>query len=324
VVQRHSIEIEKSGSGEITLAHSPARTKQLQAERDELQTLFGQSTTLLSVAELKDMGHHTPHFHGGLLNETGFGLHPLRYVRGLALAAHKAGAHLFSQTPLRRWQQDGDSHYLYTDDKCFKARKVLVATNGYTPEHIMPPLAGRLLPALSNILVTRPMTKNERQDQGWTSHTMAYDSRNLLHYFRLLPDGRFLFGGRGGTDSSSAAEPSYRQRLTTMFHHLFPAWAKVDIPHFWRGHVCLSYDRVPYVGPLDETHNVWTALAFHGNGVAMGTWCGTKVASLMQGKTAPETVSPVITRRLAPFPLPAFRPVYLKGAYVWYGLKDSG
>jgi hypothetical protein len=31
----------------------------------------------------------------------------------------------------------------------------------------------------------------------------------------------------------------------------------------------------------------------------------------------------VLTRRLARFPLPAFRPLYLKGAYVWFGLKDS-
>jgi hypothetical protein len=38
--------------------------------------------------------------------------------------------------------------------------------------------------------------------QGWTSPLMAFDSRKLLHYFRLLPNGRFLFGGRGGTDAS--------------------------------------------------------------------------------------------------------------------------
>ena len=39
---------------------------------------------------------------------------------------------------------------------------------------------------------------------------MAYDSRKLLHYFRLLPNGRFLFGGRGGTDASDAGGEAYR------------------------------------------------------------------------------------------------------------------
>ena len=80
---------------------------------------------------------------------------------------------------------------------------------------------------------------------------------------------------------------------------------------------------MPYVGPLDEEKTVWTALAYHGNGVAMGSWSGRAVARMMQNKTARDEVSPVITRSLAKFPLPMFRPLYLKGAYVWYGWQDG-
>ena len=93
-------------------------------------------------------------------------------------------------------------------------------------------------------------------------------------------------------------------------------------PH-WRGFVCLAHDLVPYVGALDDNRTVWTALAYHGNGVAMGSWCGRAVARLATRKTAREELSPVLTRRLSRFPLPAFRPLYLKGAYVWYGWEDS-
>jgi hypothetical protein len=46
------------------------------------------------------------------------------------------------------------------------------------------------------------------------------------------------------------------------------------------------------------------------------------VARLLTGSMAREAISPVLTRRLARFPLPAFRPLYLKGAYVWYGWQD--
>jgi glycine/D-amino acid oxidase-like deaminating enzyme len=179
------------------------------------------------------------------------------------------------------------------------------------------------MPALSSIIVTRPLSEDERKAQGWTSPLMAYDSRKLLHYFRLLPDGRFLFGGRGGTDASNAGADAYRPVLTSAFHDLFPEWRNVEITHYWRGFVCLAYDLVPYVGPLDDRKTVWTALAYHGNGVAMGSWCGRAVAGLMTNKTAREDVPKVLTRRLAKFPLPAFRPLYLKGAYVWYGLKDQ-
>ena len=83
--------------------------------------------------------------------------------------------------------------------------------------------------------------------------------------------------------------------------------------HYWRGFVCLAYDLVPYVGALDDKQTVWTAIAYHGNGVAMGTWCGRAVARLLTKKTAREELPPVLTRRLARFPLPAFRPLYLEG-----------
>ena len=67
---------------------------------------------------------------------------------------------------------------------------------------------------------------------------------------------------------------------------------------------------------------VWTALAYHGNGVAMGTWCGSTLARLLTKKTARQDLPMVLTRRLAKYPLPAFRPLYLKGAYIWYGWQD--
>ena len=165
-----------------------------------------------------------------------------------------------------------------------KARHVIIATNGYTPEDVSPCHRGRIMPALSSILVTRPLTEAERQAQGWTSPLMAYDSRKLLHYFRLLPNGRFLFGGRGGTDASNAGGEAYRDVLTAAFHDLFPAWRNVEITHYWRGFVCLAYDLVPYVAPSTTNKTVWTAIAYHGNGVAMGSWSGRAVARLADKK----------------------------------------
>ena len=67
----------------------------------------------------------------------------------------------------------------------------------------------------------------------------------------------------------------------------------------------------------------WTALAYHGNGVAMGSWCGRTVARMMMKEDVRKDVLAFITRRLAKFPLPLFRPLYLKGACLWFGLKDS-
>ena len=69
---------------------------------------------------------------------------------------------------------------------------------------------------------------------------MAYDTRNLLHYFRLLPDGRFLFGGRGGTDASDGGAAPMKAHMIATLRDMFPVFGAAEITHFWRGFVCLS------------------------------------------------------------------------------------
>ena len=322
-LDRYGIDAWASGDGEVTLAHLPSRVAELRDEQAFLRETFGDRTEFLPKEELAARGLDGPGFHAGLKGNTGFGIHPLNYARGLARAAAKAGARIHGSSRLLRWEETPQGHVLHTAEGRLRARHVIVATNGYTPEDVSPRHGGKLMPALSSILVTRVLTQDELQSQGWTSPLMAYDSRKLLHYFRLLPNGRVLFGGRGGTDASDNGSTAYRPVLEGAFRELFPAWRGAEITHYWRGFVCLAYDLVPYVGALDEARTVWTAIAYHGNGVAMGSWCGRAVARLLTGKAAHGELSPVLTRRLARFPLPAFRPLYLKGAYVWYGWQDK-
>ena len=320
--RHHGIDADICETGDVTLAHLPSRFQGFAEERDFLKATFGEETSVLPPAALKEAGLNG-NFFGGLKMNHGFGLHPLKYVRGLARAAHRAGATIHPHSPLTRWEEGAGAHRLHTPEGAVVARRVLIATNGYTPEHAMPRMAGRLMPALSNIITTRPMTEAERAAQGWTLTLLAFDSRKLLHYFRLLPDGRFLFGGRGGTDARAAAGPAYRDILTASFHRLFPAWRDIEISHFWRGFVCLAHDLVPYVGPLDDNRTVFAAVAWHGNGVAMATLAGREAARTMTGREPVEPLSAIITSRLARFPLAAFRPLYLKGAYLWFGWQDS-
>lgn len=321
---RHGIDAQPHGEGEAALAHHPAQMAALAAYRDYQASTFGERFTLLSGEELRAAGMGGPGFFGGLTRARGFGLHPLAYARGLAAAAQRAGARLHAYSPVVGWRSRGAGHELtLANGARLSAGQVVVATNAYTPETVFTPHAGRLIPAASNILVTRPLTAAEREAQGWTTARMAYDTRNLLHYFRLLPDGRFLFGGRGGTDGSVAGEDAARATLVADFHTLFPAWREVDITHFWRGMVCLARDRVPYLGALDERRSVWTALAYHGNGIAMATWSGHALAAAMTGHAAQDAISPVLTRRLARFPLPRLRHWLLAAAYRWYGWRDG-
>lgn len=323
----HGIDADTHSDGELCLAHRPREADALHAEADWLKRELGLHAAVHDRRELAEMGVAGPEFHGGLTHPDGFALNPMKYVTGLAEAAREAGATIYARTPVTAIARDGTGWQLRTSGATLRARRLVVATNGYLEETLpgapVDALKGRLLPALSSILVTRPLTPEELAAQGWTSHQMSYDSRRLLHYFRLMPDGRFLFGMRGGTDTDPKSDVAVRRRILGDFHRMFPAWRDVEATHIWSGLVCLARDLSAFVGPLRDAPGAFAALAYHGNGVAMGSWCGARVADIAAGAAASDAVPAVLRGPLRRLPLPALRKTYLKAAYRWYALADE-
>ncbi len=317
------IDADFTGDGEIILAHKPSRLTDMQGEQQELKELFGFYCPILSPDDLAERGLAGNDFHGGILLPAGLGLHPLKYLRGLARTAIDAGVRVHGRSPVTALERDGGGFVLVTPRGRLSARKVIVATNGYTEESRIPGLAGRLLPVLSNILVTRPLSAAEQAAQGWHATTMCADSRSLLHYFRLLPDGRFLFGGRGGIFGSPAAAERGERRLRRAFDHHFPAWRDVETAFFWRGLVCLTQPLVPFVGRLSDNEDIFAAVAYHGNGVSFTAYAGRAVAALAAGRQGSAALPAVLRAPLPRFPLAFLRKLYLAGAYGVYSLKDA-
>jgi glycine/D-amino acid oxidase-like deaminating enzyme len=323
-VNAHAIDAERTGSGEFQLAHRGWAMEGLKAEHDFLAAAFGFRTELLKREELAERGVGGAEFHGGLWSPLGFGLHPLRYLRGLAGAALDAGAVVHSHSEVNAWRQVGGEHLLSTPAGEVRAKRVLLATNAYADESVPPWIDGRFLPALSGVLITRPLTVDERAAQRWTTHEIAYDARNLVHYFRLLPDGRFLFGGRGGTDLSADGLERAGRTLRAHFARMFPVFAHAEIERSWSGLVCLSLRLVPYIGPIGQMDGAYAALAYHGNGVAFGSFAGRLIADVMAGvEGAARRIPRIAAGPLRRFPLPSLRRVYLKAAYSGYSLRDE-
>lgn len=316
------IEAEQTGNGLITLAHRRRRAEALREEVGFMRENFGEKRIFFPREALRDRGWEGPEFHAALLEPHGFGLHPLRYLRGLAQAAAGAGVRLRSASPVVDWQRRDGSHVLVTPGGKIACRHVVFATNGYTPEALIAPLDGRLLPVVSTVLVTRVLTEDELAAQGWTSHVPSADSRTLLHYFRLLPEGRFLFGGRGTAKGTEKGEAEARSLLRADFERLFPAWKAVETTHTWQGNICTVATGTPFIGPLDREQTVWAALGYHGNGVAMGTWAGRALAGMISGDPVALALPAFLRRPPRRYPVPALRRLYLRAAYLVYGIGD--
>ena len=71
------------------------------------------------------------------------------------------------------------------------------STAAIATQHLHRCLPSRLLPMLSNIIVTRPMTAAEKAACNLVTTDIMFDTRAMLNYFRRLPDDRLMLGNRG-------------------------------------------------------------------------------------------------------------------------------
>jgi glycine/D-amino acid oxidase-like deaminating enzyme len=325
VARSEGLEIDLAGRGEYVVAHRPDRLAGLRAESEAMQAQFGEDWPVFTREELRERGYASPEAHGGIHLPHGTGLHPLKYTYGLLGLARSHGGRVHPHSAVVHWERDGRGrHVLHTQDGGrLRARTVVVATNGFTTEGLDGRFDGVTLPALSNILVTRPLTQAERQAQGYTTDVPVANSRNLLFYIRLLKDGRLLFGGRGGTSAGEAAGQRYGDYMHRRMTQVFPAWKDVEITHRWRGFVCLTADLVGRVGLFPDDRHTGFLFGCHGSGVAMSGYAAKFLASRIAGTGFNEPFPQCFQRVPKRFPLPSLRVPALAAAYVWYRLKDE-
>lgn len=305
-LDRYGIDAQAVEAGELLLADTPKAARRLTGE-------------VWDAERLAALGLRTAVYRAGRFVADGFGLHPLAYVRGLARAAVAAGVTVHGQTRVTGLQAAGGGWLATTPHGTIRAPRVLVATNGYTDERLVPWLARRLVPAISNILVTRPLSAAELTAQGWTRTLMSYDARFMLHYFRLLPDRRFLFGARGGLSFAAPSVAAFGRRSRAEFDMIFPAFAQAQTEFNWNGLVCLTTSGAPFIGPVPGANGLWVAMGWHGNGVAAASEGGRRAATALMGGA---DTRPALVRR-APPRVPVPRKWALGAAMAFGGLADG-
>lgn len=315
------IEVDRHSRGETELAHRPKDMEHLRKRADTVAQNYQVTPQLLEAHELAGAGFGAGPFYGALTVPIGFGLNPRKYLAGLVLGARNAGASLFENSRVTGLETVGQMYDLAVNGSKMRARHVVIATNGYSSEDMPPWFDGRYMPCQSTVLVTRPLSIPELAAQGWTTEQMSYDTRNLLHYFRLMPDRRFLFGMRGGLRSSPGAEAAARARTRIHFERMFPEWAGIETTHTWSGFVALARRKVPFIGPVPDMPNVWAALCYHGNGVAMGSYAGRLLAERLLGQDA-GTCPEVMALPLLRFPMGRWRRLLMPPLYSYLKLKD--
>ena len=321
LIEREAIDTPMQGDGELEVAHSRAAFDDLKDHAEQSFTHLGVDKSMLTADEFRERYFDSTEQFGASVTRPTFGIHPLRFVRGLAAAAERHGAILHPLSEVLHWSRDGAHHLLRLANGTIRSRYVIFATNGYMPEQLHATFAARPLPLISAIVATRPLTDDELAAHHWQTESPAINSRRLMNYFRLLPDRRFLFGGRGHSSGSVAGSDANYGRLVERLRHYWPEWGDVSVEYRWHGFVCFTRRLTPAIGRLDDDPSVLFGFGYHGNGVNTAVWTGRKLARWI-GKGKPPKL-PQMVRGLPPrFPLAALRRRYLGARLGWLGLLD--
>jgi len=275
LITEEGIACDFTRSGALTLAAKPAHLPGLEQSGRFLRQALGYETELLSRKDMaKEIG--STRYHGALLDPGGCSLQPAKYVQGLGLAAQRAGARLMEGTEVTRVKKVPGGFEIGTGQGVLRTREVLAATNGYTPP-ALGRLRRRVIPIGSYIIATQPLGEDLARRLIPNGRVMS-DTKNLLYYFRLSPDGRMVFGGRA---SFTPASPKRSAKiLAAGMREVFPELAAASIEYAWSGKVAYPMDHLPHAGRLDGVHY---SMGYCGHGVALATYLGTRMGEVLLG-----------------------------------------
>src|SRR6185436_12580288 len=243
LVARHAIDCDYRKSGSLQLAGSEMEEHEL-LESARLLREDGFTAEYVCNDALPPLYTNAGFRVGVVLPDDGE-LHPVRFVRGLARAAMKAGVRLHETTDVRTIDAStpGDVRVV-TERGTVKAQLALVCLNVYTGA-LLPWFKDKIDPVRGQMLATGPAPRIFDRPV-YADH--GFD------YWRQQDDGRIALGGWRNLDPES--ERGFDDLLhdgiqTRMldFLHRFDALADVRITHRWSGIMGFSRDGLPLVGP---------------------------------------------------------------------------
>ena len=201
------IDCDAHDGGHLHVAHRPDKLPVLRSEGELMREVFGYATRLLSAEELRRDYCDEREAAGALLEPDGIGIHPLKFSFGLMRKARALGVRVHPGSPVQAWQSHAGVQHLRTPGGTVRARRVAVCTGGYTGQQLSPLLKNRLMPILSNSVVTRPLSEAELKATNFRSLTFLTDTRTLRFYYRLLKGNRLQIGSRSAI---AGADPKTR------------------------------------------------------------------------------------------------------------------
>jgi glycine/D-amino acid oxidase-like deaminating enzyme len=266
-------------TGVLDVADQPHQVEEFRAWVDEAAA-WGEEFEFLD-RERVQAEVHSPLWQAGLLGKPDRNvlLDPAKLVRGLARVCEERGATIHESTRVTAVERRAGGVLVSTaSGATVTADHVVVATSAYSGW--LGRLSNQFVPVYDYVLVSDPMTPEQRESIGWRRRQGMSDANNQFHYFRLTADDRILWGGYdaiyhfgNGVGPEFDRRPATFRMLESQFQAAFPQLADLRFPYRWGGAIdTTSRFTVTFGQALGG--RLTYALGYTGLGVGASRWAG--------------------------------------------------
>lgn len=309
-VARHRIDCDWQPVGELTVASRPH-------EVDELAELAGALREAGHRADLLDRDQvraelASPTYLAGLLEPDATALvEPARLAWGLRQACLEAGVVIHEASPVERLEREGPGMVAHAGAGVVRAPHVALATNAFRP--LLRRLRLMTVPVYDYVLMTEPLSREQKAAIGWEHRQGVGDASNCFHYYRLTRDDRILWGGYDAVyHYGSRIAPRLEQHgpthqlIAQHFFETFPQLAGLRFSHRWAGVIDTCTRFAAFFGTAHRGRVAY-ALGFTGLGVAATRFGADVMLDLLSGEETERTALRMVRERPLPFPPEPFR-----------------
>ena len=309
-VRRHGIDCRWEETGELSVATAPHEAAEL-ADLAAALTAAGHDVRLLDQEAVR-AEVASPTYVAGLWEPASTALvEPAHLAWGLRQAVLDAGVRVYEGTAASGLDEHDGALHVVTEAGEVRTRQVVLGTNAF------PPLLRRLrlmtVPVYDYVLMTEPLSAEQKASIGWSHRQGIGDASNMFHYYRLTRDDRILWGGYDAVyyygsrvDTSLEQHGPTHELLAQQFFTTFPQLEGLRFTHRWAGVIDTCTRFTAFFGTA-YGGRVAYALGYTGLGVAATRFGADVALDLLAGEDTERTRLAMVREKPLPFPPEPFR-----------------
>ena len=308
-IRKFNIDCDFMRSGEINVANEEYQIDDLREEAEQ-SAQYGEYIQFLNQEQIRARVN-SPTYLAAIHDSCVALVNPARLAWGLRRTCLELGVRLFEGTQVTDLEEKRGAVLVKTSHGQVESKKVALATNAFPP--LLKRLSFYVVPVYDYVLMTEPLSDEQRAAIGWHGHEGVSDNGNQFHYYRTSADGRILWGGydaiyyrNNGVAPHLENRPESFARLAEHFFQTFPQLTGLRFTHAWGGVIDTCSRYTAFWGKAYHG-KVAYALGYTGLGVGASRFGAQVMLDLLDDKKTERTELQMVKSKPFPFPPEPFR-----------------